>query len=527
MVCRKNLKQLLKVTFGSLILIGCASAPPSTPENIQHYTVKNINDYSVSRLASCPLNNKQTDLLLGVKNGTITSKFQPNLTSKRQLTDSEAREWLRIFKTPIPPKAPAINLPDHKKKIFFAIFDGTYNDRDDKSLPLTVPAELSLLLEELSKKRSDIEVKYYNGVGTRVNWFQKLYEGITGRGSVSRAEIAFDDLINYSDDMSDKPNVYAIGFSRGAASARHFLNMANEYLLQNENNSDHFLGLGKSRSYALLFDTVATGQFNNLNLRIGENTISVLHLISKGERRVAFPVTSVITDDLDKFDRERIIEISLPGVHSDIGGGYGKGLETLSLNFAIDWLTVQGIALKKEEVDPRAITNMGKNDSDWFLTPFVNFLKTRLYSDERTIIYPNPKKTLDEKLVNNQSIEAVERYTKFLEFKTNVFIDYGARIAEGLNKHRELMNKRKKDEEKSSSILSVLLRIKDDKLYIQTNCPENVGFDLKTNFILLNGHDFEKIDTNLMKDLIDNPYGVLQMYYSEDAKNFEAKNVES
>ncbi len=64
-------------------------------------------------------------------------------------------------------------------------------------------------------------------------------------------------------------------------------------------------------------------------------------------------------------------------------------------------------------------------------------------------------------------------------------------------------------------------------IHIQTNCPENVGFDLKTNFILLNGHDFEKIDTNLMKDLIDNPYGVLQMYYSEDAKNFEAKNVES
>ncbi|MGY0584238.1 MAG: phospholipase effector Tle1 domain-containing protein [Paraglaciecola chathamensis] len=260
MECRKKLKRLLNATFGCLLVTGCTTTSPQTLVNSNTYTETNINDYSVAAFATCPLNSSEIGLLPDINIGTLTPKFQPNSTSKKQLTVYEANEWLQIVRASLPHEAPAINLPNFEKKIFFAIFDGTYNDRDDESLPPTVPAKLSLQLEELSKIRSDIEVKYYNGVGTRVNWFNKLYEGITGEGSVDRAEIAFDDLVDYSDVISDTPHVYAIGFSRGAASARHFLNLANEHLIQHDDSSNRALGLSNSRSFGLLFDTVATGQ---------------------------------------------------------------------------------------------------------------------------------------------------------------------------------------------------------------------------------------------------------------------------
>ena len=504
------------------MVTGCTTTSPQTLVNSNTYTETNINDYSVAAFATCPLNSSEIGLLPDINIGTLTPKFQPNSTSKKQLTVYEANEWLQIVRASLPHEAPAINLPNFEKKIFFAIFDGTYNDRDDESLPPTVPAKLSLQLEELSKIRSDIEVKYYNGVGTRVNWFNKLYEGITGEGSVDRAEIAFDDLVDYSDVISDTPHVYAIGFSRGAASARHFLNLANEHLIQHDDSSNRALGLSNSRSFGLLFDTVATGQADNLNLRIGKNTISVLHLISQGERRIAFPVTSVITEDLGEFARKRINEISLPGVHSDIGGGYGEGLETLSLNLAIDWLTLQGIPLKKVEVDPRAITNLGKNNSDWFLTPLTYFIKSIIYDSDRTNIYLKPNKEKVEEDRNNVSVESIKRYIEASDFNLGITMAYTSRVAVALSNNLELLKSGPDPTQNISNVVSVMLQIHDEKLYIKTNCPDNVGFDLTTKSILLNNRVFEKLDANLVKHITGAPGGIVLVYYSENIENFKS-----
>ncbi|SDG90450.1 DUF2235 domain-containing protein [Janthinobacterium sp. YR213] len=108
-----------------------------------------------------------------------------------------------------------------------AVFDGTWNDKEDPDPPRTVPVQLANDLAELALTDPLVQPHYYEGVGTREWVLLRLWDGATGHGTIERAGFALLDLkADTSANGGVVPYVYVIGFSRGAASARHFLNLA-------------------------------------------------------------------------------------------------------------------------------------------------------------------------------------------------------------------------------------------------------------------------------------------------------------
>ncbi|MFZ2967564.1 MAG: DUF2235 domain-containing protein [Sulfuricurvum sp.] len=121
-------------------------------------------------------------------------------------------------------------------------------------------------------------------------------------------------MAKYPKDQQFVIDVY--GFSRGATSARDFINMFNaQYADVNNGSAIGFVGL---------FDTVATvglaNEYNeNLNLNLNTNSADMmLHLTANDEFRANFPLNYMGESG------SNMVEIGMPGAHADIGGGYGN-----------------------------------------------------------------------------------------------------------------------------------------------------------------------------------------------------------
>ena len=116
--------------------------------------------------------------------------------------------------------------------------------------------------------------------------------------------------------------INVFGFSRGAAAARYF--MSQEVFIQvglklknKKDISFNFIGL---------FDTVASfgvmhiNDVYELNLDIGGKAKKVVQLAAADEYRSNFKLT-----DITSCIKAGVgYELRMPGVHSDIGGGYGE-----------------------------------------------------------------------------------------------------------------------------------------------------------------------------------------------------------
>lgn len=127
------------------------------------------------------------------------------------------------------------------------------------------------------------------------------------------------------------------GFSRGAATARHFANV----ILQRHFNLGPDKAL-KAINYEInflgLFDTVGSvGVAGNsyepgYSLYVDPSINKVVHLIAEDEYRANFDLTSATSKQDKHYPLDTVIdgnieEILLPGAHSDIGGGYAPTYE--------------------------------------------------------------------------------------------------------------------------------------------------------------------------------------------------------
>jgi hypothetical protein len=122
------------------------------------------------------------------------------------------------------------------------------------------------------------------------------------------------------------------GFSRGATAARSFLNQ----LLMHFGNNDHtFCGIPVRVRFMGLFDTVASVGLADAYplpvdghqhwgkkalLTIPDCVEQCVHLVAAHENRVSFPVDLVRAGD--RYP-PGCLEIVYPGMHADVGGGYG------------------------------------------------------------------------------------------------------------------------------------------------------------------------------------------------------------
>lgn len=199
------------------------------------------------------------------------------------------------------------------------------------------------------QQKAAFRMVYIEGIGTKAGEKDSLLGSGTGRGDTGvagRVQFAFDRISVIIDDLlKENPDSEissltfdTFGFSRGAAAARHFSNEVvrckqgplGDLLRGNANFlSPSFNDQYKSDiniGFIGLFDTVPSiaGLHNlgnvksavapGIKLYLDRKYFSnVIHLIARDECRANFALSRVKPDHP---------EITLPGVHSDIGGGY-------------------------------------------------------------------------------------------------------------------------------------------------------------------------------------------------------------
>lgn len=158
-------------------------------------------------------------------------------------------------------------------------------------------------------------------------------DALFGSSSRATAELALHKLRRFvarHNDRRRELRVVVIGFSRGAAIARHFLNLVFEEWHAGGFGTD----IRQPWSYAILFDTVATGQARNLNLSFPRNLDFAIHFLALNESRWFFePIedddsdyeSSIAYNSADHINPRRIFTVRIPGSHSDIGDSYQRG----------------------------------------------------------------------------------------------------------------------------------------------------------------------------------------------------------
>lgn len=213
----------------------------------------------------------------------------------------------------------------HSKVISFA-FDGTLNDLS------RVPSDERPTIVAYIDKKIPGDSHYYRGVGMQTKNVSNL-DAALGLSMEKISNEAKNDLFSEADNIiKETPDVelrvFVAGFSRGAASARHFMNLVDEeWSRRYPKTEDH--QPPKLRFYALLYDTVSTNIGSDMKLGLPKSVNYALHFVAMDEPRGLFPVDVDSVSPLDNtsdYYVPRIKTIYLPGAHSDIGMSYKSGI---------------------------------------------------------------------------------------------------------------------------------------------------------------------------------------------------------
>ena len=255
-------------------------------------------------------------------------------------------------------------------KLIFC-FDGTCNDPHDAK-DFSVDGSISNVLKlhalfggnsrnEPNQNLPDQRSFYYQGIGTRGNWFKQKWNAAVAPKSGDMADIigqAKTDL----ESFKDGDTVYIFGFSRGAAIARMFAAKIRQH--NPAVQSVKFLGV---------FDTVAATR-GSLDLKkstfpasgivfehgtLGNHVESAVHLVATDEKRIAFQPT------LFNY-RKNVNEIWFAGVHSDVGGGFWfDGLSDITLSFMCKQASRAGLTLlETDEIDYSGLRKENESETE-------------------------------------------------------------------------------------------------------------------------------------------------------------------
>lgn len=191
--------------------------------------------------------------------------------------------------------------------------------------------------------------------------FGKGDYGVIARVNAAFSEIEAEIQRQYQKQISvARLVVNAFGFSRGAAAARHFVNLAKK-----QPQRFKFLGINKPGAVQVnfvgLYDTVSSfgGNFNNdeENLMLNFSQFNsqatkpkVFQIVALDEYRENFSITHIKSARNGKFG----IEVGINGAHSDIGGGYhvqeSEEYDTeVNQQVLRNWLIGKGFYKKFEE----------------------------------------------------------------------------------------------------------------------------------------------------------------------------------
>lgn len=293
---------------------------PQYIHNVGRDTVNKFIRYALLFLVA--VTTSACGLLSGVREVPISERAKQQLRTK-------ASTWY----VPIAP----VHREAGNALTFFVAFDGTMNNR------LNVPEdEDSTVVAKLYRDVKAPDVKdrtantgriakmYLEGPGCSFGPLCWLDAAIA-YSTPETAEIALRALKSFTKDrpLGIEINIVVIGFSRGAATARYFLNLVNR---ESTAGFLHDVEL-RARSFAILFDTVAIGVPNSLELSLPPNLELAVHYVAENEAR---PRYAPILDDDSTFElaafrqvapiSQRIWTLWVPGAHSDLGDSYLMGV---------------------------------------------------------------------------------------------------------------------------------------------------------------------------------------------------------
>lgn len=248
-------------------------------------------------------------------------------------------------------------------------WSGSYASNDDEGSYNAGYSNVSIL-ENINRRRrlSQRQISIYiEGIGTENDagdalWGSAIGTGGTGipprvlKGIRLIGERISKILEKRRDAYVEKITIDAFGFSRGAAAARYFISFLHD-------SKPLHLRFGTPKAtveikFAGVFDTVSSfsaGSFNNvkvLRLAMAQNVKKVVHLTAGDEYRSNFSLTDITSSLGNGY------ELTLPGAHSDIGGGYAS-IEDESREVRLDerdyyiahgWYTPADIPILHENV---------------------------------------------------------------------------------------------------------------------------------------------------------------------------------
>lgn len=239
------------------------------------------------------------------------------------------------------------------------LFDGTKNDRT--RVPTGERQTVIGHLYDVLQSPERAIYHYYAGAGTQPGRLASRWDAAIGSSVKGTAEKAVDEVVSKITTLrqcnpDSDVRLLVSGFSRGAAAARHFMNTFDRRW-----DAQQRIGT-PPRFYALIFDTVATGQRGNLQLQVSKRADFFYHFVSTDERRVFF--SSIC--DRPIFDPDgRVVTLRRPGVHSDIGGAYSTGIGSEYIVVIDALLSRMGLILNRHFEIDGDVRSQGKNDSRW------------------------------------------------------------------------------------------------------------------------------------------------------------------
>jgi Uncharacterized alpha/beta hydrolase domain (DUF2235) len=250
------------------------------------------------------------------------------------------------------------------------------NDEDDSSYD-NYYSNVGILYNINTVKNENREVKVYiEGEGTEDHQtdFTRGYAfGSGATGITAKVSKAFSKINAEIDKLKQKKyitetqfvneiDLTVFGFSRGAAAARNFIaqrgKLQVKYNLESSKFHIKFVGLFDTvSSYS---ESISTSpDFDNdveeLQLKLEGNVEKVVHLTASDEYRENFSLTNIKSS----IQAGVGFELELPGVHSDIGGGYAeKENEVRYLHLEEGYINIKETVLKQGWYEPKQIVEI-------------------------------------------------------------------------------------------------------------------------------------------------------------------------
>jgi uncharacterized protein (DUF2235 family) len=272
-------------------------------------------------------------------------------------------------------------------KRLFVCCDGTWNSDSDEFQGVPVPTNVVRFFNALSEYGDDgvEQLRYYHaGVGANEGWLRRIIDGALGIGLSRDIRTAYKWL---SDHYEEDSEIFVIGFSRGAFTARSLVGMLHhcglphdatwalvrqawnlyrldpkipENLIRQERfRIEHgrpppvrFLGVWETVGALGIPEIMNFFGFRRQRFEFHDTTLSpeveraVQGLAIDEQRNNFFPT---LWTDGDGCDPARVTQVWFPGVHADVGGGYKEtGLSDATLKWMIAEAALSGAVFESD-----------------------------------------------------------------------------------------------------------------------------------------------------------------------------------